>query len=87
MSDSVLSVQYRKFRYQAQSDIADHGYRTKCPPMLSSPFSSAQDGFKNQPKIFLELSVSLETKTCLKGMVPRDFLPPIFFHDPDRIPQ
>jgi hypothetical protein len=24
---------YLKFRYQAQSDIADHGYRTKCPPM------------------------------------------------------
>ncbi len=33
MSDSTLSVRYRKFRYQAQSDIADHGYRTKCPPM------------------------------------------------------
>ncbi len=33
MSDSALSVRYRKFRYQAQSDIADHGYRTKCPPM------------------------------------------------------
>jgi hypothetical protein len=29
---------------------------------LSSPFSSAQDGFKNHPTIFLELSVSLETK-------------------------
>jgi hypothetical protein len=33
MSDSALSVRYPKFRYQAQSDIADHGYRTKCPPM------------------------------------------------------
>jgi hypothetical protein len=31
-------------------------------PLLSSPFSSAQDGIKNQLKIFLELSVSLETK-------------------------
>jgi hypothetical protein len=30
--------------------------------LLSSPFSSAQDGFKNQLKIVLELSVSLETK-------------------------
>jgi hypothetical protein len=30
--------------------------------LLSSSFSSAQDGFENQPKIFLELSVSLETK-------------------------
>ncbi len=29
--------------------------------LLYSPFSSTQDGFKNQPKIFLELSVSLET--------------------------
>jgi hypothetical protein len=36
MSDSALSVRYRKFRYQAQSDIADHGYRTKCPPMILS---------------------------------------------------
>ncbi len=35
MSDSALSVQYRKFRYQAQSHIADHGYWTKCPPMDS----------------------------------------------------
>jgi hypothetical protein len=31
-------------------------------PLLSSPFSSAQDGLKNQPKIFVELSVSLENK-------------------------
>jgi hypothetical protein len=30
--------------------------------ILSSPFSSAQDGFKNQPKIFSELSVSMETR-------------------------
>jgi hypothetical protein len=31
-------------------------------PLLSGTFSSAQDGFKNQPKIFLELYASLETK-------------------------
>jgi hypothetical protein len=31
-------------------------------PSLSGTFFSAQDGFKNQPKIFLELSVSLEAK-------------------------
>jgi hypothetical protein len=31
-------------------------------PLLSGTISSAQDGFKNEPKIFLELSVSLETK-------------------------
>ncbi len=51
-------------------------------PLLSSPFSSAQDGFKNQPKIFLELSVTLflwKPNTCLKGTIARDFLPPIFF--------
>jgi hypothetical protein len=34
MSDSALSVRYQKFRYQAQSDIADHGYQTKCPSMI-----------------------------------------------------
>jgi hypothetical protein len=31
-------------------------------PSLSGTFSSAQDGFKNQSKIFLDLSVSLEAK-------------------------
>ncbi len=36
MLDSALSVRYRKFRYQAQSDIADHRYRTKCPPMAET---------------------------------------------------
>jgi hypothetical protein len=50
-------------------------------PLLSSPFSSAQDVFKNQPKIFLELPVSLETTTCLKETVAQDFLPSIFFHE------
>jgi hypothetical protein len=39
MSDSALSVRFRKFRYQAQSDIADDGYRTKCPP-VGMTFSS-----------------------------------------------
>ncbi len=39
MLDSALSVWYRKFRYQAQSDIADHGYRTKCPPMPSGEYA------------------------------------------------
>jgi hypothetical protein len=29
------SVRYRTFRYQAQSDIADHGYQIECSPMLS----------------------------------------------------
>ncbi len=35
MSDSALSVRYQKFRYQAQSDIADHGYPTKGSPMAA----------------------------------------------------
>jgi hypothetical protein len=30
--------------------------------LLSSPFSSTQDGYKNQPNMYLELSVCLETK-------------------------
>jgi hypothetical protein len=34
MSDSALT--YRRFRYHAQSNIADHGYRNKCPPMLTN---------------------------------------------------
>ncbi len=38
MSDSVLSVRYRTFRYQTQSDIAGHGYLTKCPPMASCEY-------------------------------------------------
>ncbi len=33
MLDSAHSVQYWRFRYQAQSYIADYGYRTKCPPV------------------------------------------------------
>ncbi len=46
---------------------------------LSGTFSSAQDGFKNQPKIFLELPVSLEIKNLpLRDSYTR-FLPPIFF--------
>jgi hypothetical protein len=42
--------------------IADLQNLTSAIPLLYSPISSAQDGFKNQPKIFLELSVSLENK-------------------------
>jgi hypothetical protein len=29
-----LQPDIRRFRYQAQSDSADHGFRTKCPPRL-----------------------------------------------------
>ncbi len=32
----LSSVRYRKFRYQAQSDIADRGFRSKCPPMVKT---------------------------------------------------
>ncbi len=31
----AFSVRYRSFWYQAQSDIADHGYQTKCSPMCT----------------------------------------------------
>ncbi len=43
MLDSTLSVRYRKLRYQAQSDIADHGYRTKCPPMANKYVLTASE--------------------------------------------
>ncbi len=43
--------QFRNFQQSPASSVT-----------FSSPYSSAQDGFKNQPKIFLELSVSLENK-------------------------
>ncbi len=33
ISDPLFSVRYRKLWYQAQSDIADHGYRSKCTPL------------------------------------------------------
>ncbi len=33
----ALSIRYRCFRYQSQSDIADHGYRTKWPPIGNRP--------------------------------------------------
>ncbi len=52
-------------------------------PLLSSPFSSAQGGCKNQPKIFFFflMSVSTETKNLPKGTVAWDIWPPIFFHE------
>ncbi len=56
-------------------------FRSLLPvPLLSSPFSSAQDGFKNQRKIFLALSVSLETqKHALKGPQHEIFYLRFFF--------
>jgi hypothetical protein len=48
---------------------------------LASPFFSAQNGFKINQKYFLDCLFLWKTKTCLKGTVPRDFLPPIFFHE------
>ncbi len=57
-------------------------------PLLSDTFSSAQDGFKNQPKIFLELSVSLETKKlALKGQFYEIFTSDFFFMNPKQIPR
>jgi hypothetical protein len=37
MSDS--SAGYRRFRYQAHSDIVHHGYWTACPPLASGNIS------------------------------------------------
>jgi hypothetical protein len=50
-------------------------------PLLSSPFSSAQDGFKINEKYFQNFLCLWKPKTCLKGTVARDFLSPIFFHE------
>jgi hypothetical protein len=50
-------------------------------PLLSSPFSSAQDGFENQAKIFSELFVSLETKLALKGQFYEIFTSDFFTHE------
>ncbi len=47
MSDIALSVRCRRFRYQAQSDIADHGYRTKCPPMIITTLEGRGHFFVN----------------------------------------
>ncbi len=52
--------------------------------LFSSPFSSAQDGFKKQPKIFLELSVSGNQKLTLKGPLNKIFYLRFFFmNQPD----
>jgi hypothetical protein len=53
-------------------------------PLLSSPFTSAQDGFK---KIFQNCLFPWKPKTCLKGTVAWDFLPLIFFSWIYQIPQ
>ncbi len=43
------------------SNIIKKTFHSVLPiPLRSSPFSLAQDGFKNQPTLFLELFVSLE---------------------------
>jgi hypothetical protein len=51
-------------------------------PLLSGTFSSAQYGSKNQPKIFLELSVSLEPKLVLKGQLHQIFYFRFLFNNP-----
>ncbi len=49
------SVHYQTFRYQAQSDIADHGYRTECPPMVLTHGSSHTPPW--QPAAMFNLSL------------------------------
>jgi hypothetical protein len=52
-------------------------------PLLSGTFSSAQDGFKNQPTIFLELSVSLETQNLpYRDSCTRFYTSDFFFMNP-----
>ncbi len=71
ISDSTLSVRYRKFRYQAQSDIADHGYRTKCPPMIfvrARLTHLCQKAKKSHETVPLDLSL-----TCVKIFVNSEF--------------
>jgi hypothetical protein len=70
--------------------IADLQNLTSAIPQLSAvscqfryflvPFPQLRMVLKITKKFF-ELSVSLEIKTCPKGTVLQDFLPPIFFHD------
>jgi hypothetical protein len=50
--------------------------------LLSGTFSSAQGGFKNQPKIFLELSISMEPKNLPERDSCTRYLPPICLHEP-----
>jgi hypothetical protein len=52
-----------------------------CQSLLSGTFSSAQDGFKNQLKIFFKLSVSLrKNQNALKGQLHEIFTSN-FFHE------
>ncbi len=48
-------------------------------PLLSSPFSSAQDGLKINQKYLYNCLFLWKPKTCLKGTVARGFWPPNFF--------
>jgi hypothetical protein len=75
----VAELRLQTFKFDFRNSVT---FRSLLPVrLLSRPFSSAQDGFKNQPKIFLEMSVFLETKNLLKGTETQDFLPPTFFHE------
>jgi hypothetical protein len=58
-------------------------------PLLSSPVSSAQDGFKNQPKIFLKSRVSLKTRNFPWRDSSTRFLSQIFLsmNQPDSHPK
>jgi hypothetical protein len=74
MSDSALSVRYRKFRYQAQSDIDDHGYRTKCPPMKDT--HGIQQWQKTQTAVEIRF-------VCLRMYLPtRGYGTPVTVHTP-----
>ncbi len=50
-------------------------------PLLSSPFFSAQDGFKNQPKILRTVCFSGNQKFALKGQLPKIFSSYFIYHE------
>jgi hypothetical protein len=64
---SIAELRTKKSCGTAVADL--HNLNSEIPQLSAvscqfrcSSFSSAQDGFKNQSEVFLELSVSLETK-------------------------
>ncbi len=87
---SIAELRIKKCCRTVIADLKKFDFRnsaTLCSllpiPLLFGTFSSAQDGFKNQPNIFLELSVSLETKNL--GQLHNIFYLQFFFMNPDRI--
>ncbi len=67
MSDSALSVRYWKFWYQAQYEIADHGYRTKCSPIdihRACPLPMSSNYRKQNPCLTTPPQAAMYVKWC-----------------------